>query len=494
VVRFGDQEIVPTFINNATLRVVSPKHPTAEAVSVEIWLNGSKYAFTTQQYTYTEPSKDNTVAIAVGVSLGLLALLIIFLVVAIILWRKRSKVGLVFNVREPDYTAVAFGTNNELMYRLPSDDYAMLEAVLGRHGFAFQVALAAMSPPTEEDLVAKSMLYIAQASGQSVGMINALVRGEIARCLEENTIFRNNSVASKSFKFYSRVVGIPYLWKCMARVIYELEVLGNRSKDREKTVGGDNSTSLLKMTMEVDMDRYGDDTATDVDSEVNSLQLKLTCQKLFSVLVKNGVADIPAEFRQIFVEIDSEIMKKFNNDMAVYKAIGGFFFLRFVCPSITAPHYYGLLDKPPNDVTQRQLVLISKVIQSLANMQMPGRKETYMESMSDFIEKNMGSVVKFYQDMREASRVNVGIPTAMDVPDNVRLNALASLWDFISNYQSKVQAELNNADPAVRDALDADFKALLAQYPNRPKKVNDAAASSKSPRSKKKRSTKDLNN
>lgn len=489
VVRFGENLIQPTFLNNGTLQVLTPAHSDDKGeVAVELWFNGSKYAATSQIFTYVAGgpgSKSNVVPIAVGLSLGLLALLVLVIIIAVILYRKK-KGGLIFNIREPDYAAVAFGTATELAYRMPSDDYQFLETVLGRHNFGLQVAMAGVSPPTEEDLVAKSMLYVAQAHGQSVGMINALVRGEIARCLEENTIFRNNSVASKSFKFYSRVVGIPYLWKCMARVIHELEVLGNRS-DRDNAKNVDNSTSLLRMTMEVDTDRYADSTVGDVDTEVNSLQLKLTCQKLFSVLIKNGVSDIPAEFRQIFVEIDAQIMKKFNNDMAVYKAIGGFFFLRFVCPSITAPHYYGLLDRPPNETTQRQLVLISKVIQSLANMQMPGRKETYMESMSDFIEKNMGSVVKFYQDMREASRVNVGSPTHMDVPDNIRLNALASIGEFIVSYQAKLQADINaNADPAVKDALNQDFQALLQQYPNKPKKMGDAA-SSKAPRSKKKK-------
>ena len=497
VVKFADQVLLPVFINNSTLQITSPAHRTAGSVSVELWYNGSKYAATSQLFTY-QKYKSNVVGIAVGLSLGLGFLLAIVIVIAVILYRRKAK-GLLFNIKEPDYQLVAFGANTELAYRMPDDDFQFLETVLGRYNFAMQVAMSAVAPPTEEDLIAKSMLYVAQARGQSVGMINALVRGEIGRCKEENTIFRNNSVASKSFKFYSRVVGIPYLWKCMARVIYELEVLGNRTaKEQEKSTTDQHSTSLLRMTMEVDMDRYagesnggGGGSAADVDAEVNSLQLKLTCQKLFSVLVKNGVSDIPAEFRKIFVEIDSQIMKKFNNDMAVYKAIGGFFFLRFVCPAITAPHYYGLLTDPPNETTQRQLVLISKVIQSLANMQMPGRKETYMESMSDFIEKNMGAVVKFYQDMREASRVDIGAAASMDVPDDVRLNALAGIWEFCISYQGKLQTEISqNTDPADRDALSQDFQALLQQYPTKPKKSGDAA-SSKVPRSKKKRNTKD---
>jgi hypothetical protein len=68
------------------------------------------------------------------------------------------------------------------------------------------------------------------------------------------------------------------------------------------------------------------------------------------------------------------IVNKFKSDDAVLKAVGGFFFLRFSCPAITAPHAYGLLENPPNENAQRQLVLIGKVIQNLANMTMPGVK------------------------------------------------------------------------------------------------------------------------
>lgn len=494
-VRWGSNVLKPTFIDNTTLSITTPSHSRAEKISVALWFNGTQYSSSSVSFSFVTPSglsRAGTIGLAVGLTLGLLLLLSVVIAIAIVLYRRKARGALIFNVREPDYTLVAFGPPAELNYRIPSDNYRLLEQLLCSHNFGLQVALAAVSPPTEEDIIAKSMLYVAQSHGISVGMINALVKGEIARCREENTIFRSNSVASKTFKFYSRVVGIHYLWKCMARVIYELEVLGNRANSGKKEESS--STSLLRMTMEVDMERYNDTNTAhnDIDSEVNVLQLKLTCQKLFSVLVKNGVSDIPAEFRQIFVEIDSEIMKKFNSDMAVYKAIGGFFFLRFVCPSITAPHYYGLLDRPPNETTQRQLVLISKVIQSLANMQMPGRKEAYMESMSDFIEKNMGSVVKFYQDMREASRVNVGRQASMEVPDTVRLNALASIMEFIHSYRPKIENELGNTpDDTDRANLEREFAQVVEQYP-KPKKsaTADAAASSKSPRSSRKKRAK----
>ena len=150
--------------------------------------------------------------------------------------------------------------------------------------------------------------------------------------------------------------------------------------------------------MELDPSKMGD--SEQIDAETNLLQLQLTCQKIFSVVLKSANQGFPVEFRTIFIRIDECMMQKFGSDEASFKAIGGFFFLRFVCPAITAPHVYGLLDHPPNNLTQRQLVLISKVIQSVANMAVPGKKEKYMEALASFISSGIPKIVNFYKQIR----------------------------------------------------------------------------------------------
>ena len=93
--------------------------------------------------------------------------------------------------------------------------------------------------------------------------------------------------------------------------------------------------------------------------------------------------------------------EKFS-DEAVFRAMGGFFFLRLICPALLAPQFHGLLDEPPHPVhstssccastllltrlvwfvlpdgeqmAQRQLILVTKVLQNLANDTLPGAKE-----------------------------------------------------------------------------------------------------------------------
>jgi hypothetical protein len=170
------------------------------------------------------------------------------------------------------------------------------------------------------------------------------------------------------------MVGIKYLFNILARFILEL----NKIAERKPEAKLDGSKSLLSLEMEIDDSRFGEQAFT--DSEANVYQLILTCQKIFTA-IKSSRESIPQEFIKIFQDTRDAIISKFDSESAVLKAVGGFLFLRFIGPAICAPHAYGLLPSPPNTICQRQLVLIGKVIQNLANMTMPGVKETFMQQV-----------------------------------------------------------------------------------------------------------------
>ena len=387
----------------------------------------------------------NKVAVGVGVGIGLFALILLVLLALFLIRRARKNRGLVIAVKEPDYNAIAWGSDTTLWWRVPEHRYKLLETALSRRDFLLQVAIAFNCPATEQDALAKAMVYVAQTHGLAADMIQLLIRYEVQTCKAENTLFRNNSVASKMYKFFSRIVGIKYLFNCIARVIAELEILGRRQQAGidGAAKGGDsaNEVSLLSMNMELDQTKaLGDD----IDTDTNLLQLQLICRKLLTVIIKTSVHNIPAEFRKIFIEIDNSVMGRFaGSHDAVYKGIGGLFFLRFICPALTAPHVYGLLETPPNQITQRQLVLITKVIQTIANMQEPGKKEEYMAALSDFIVASIPKIVTFYDNLRMA----VNLPESgeaddqhLDVPEEVTLNGLATIWNFMFTMKDKMRA------------------------------------------------------
>jgi len=127
----------------------------------------------------------------------------------------------------------------------------------------------------------------------------------------------------------------------------------------------------MEVNLEIDENKGANAEA----QEANAYQLQYVCNRILSAIFKSR-DQIPYEFLQIFSQIKEEINNKFGDDdpNTIYYAVGGLFFLRFVVPAITAPHVYGLLPNPPSESTQRQLVLIGKVIQSIGNMVLPGKK------------------------------------------------------------------------------------------------------------------------
>jgi len=83
------------------------------------------------------------------------------------------------------------------------------------------------------------------------------------------------------------------------------------------------------------------------------------------------------------------------------KVVGGSLFLRFFCPAILSPHWFGLVEggppchsppgfgygvthsvlEPPSPEAQRHLTLVTKTIQNIANGMRFGKKEAYMGSL-----------------------------------------------------------------------------------------------------------------
>lgn len=52
-------------------------------------------------------------------------------------------------------------------------------------------------------------------------------------------------------------------------------------------------------------------------------------------------------------------------------------------------------------MTHRQLILVSKVLQNLANDTLPGTKEAYMERLNAFITTNKPALERFYAQIVE---------------------------------------------------------------------------------------------
>ena len=62
--------------------------------------------------------------------------------------------------------------------------------------------------------------------------------------------------------------------------------------------------------------------------------------------------------------------------------MGGFLFLRFICPAITTPQAYGMVDDVPSAGFRRILVLVTKLLFKSSTCVLFGEKEPHLRYLS----------------------------------------------------------------------------------------------------------------
>jgi len=118
--------------------------------------------------------------------------------------------------------------------------------------------------------------------------------------------------------------------------------------------------------------------------------------------------------------------------------------LRFVCPSITSPHIYGLLPEPLYEASQRYAILLSKVLQNISNGTMPGNKEEYMAFLNKFIEQHIPQAMSFFDKIVVPEGHRIGVEQ-YPVPQNHRDNSLVWIQKHLKVIQSKLQVEMSDS-------------------------------------------------
>jgi len=255
------------------------------------------------------------------------------------------------------------------------------------------------------------------------------------------------------------MLGLPYLFVTLGRPIFDLykqfadeeqmEIeLAELQKKGKDTTG---SEFFIKQSTEVNPENLEEGA----DENLNIIELQLKCQKLLSQITRS-FPHMPQQLIHIlqFVEkkLDAEHPELTN------VAIGNFVFLRFINPALLNPETFGLADSfggRVNDKMRRTLVLMCKVLQNLANEQAFGAKEKFMEPLNNFIVTNKNTLNKFYLALLATENQ----PENVNIPKEIRQNALSFLHNHINLNKDKVLPSLEESDSTKASSL----KTLLAK-------------------------------
>lgn len=429
-----------------------------------------------------------------GVGGGLLLCLLLLLVIAVVLMATRRRRATAYRkLKQPDYEEVAFGDvkGDVTLPKKQAEGYRQLEQLLANPDHRLALAICEVASIGERDAMYRALLRVLAGQFQAYNLIARTIKLEVASADEEGTLFRSNSAAAKLFTLYMRMIGLKYLFHVLVLSVRSLHdnavdtnaasrnnqgapsasssssrIFGHTYRiDRDDADGEESSAVSMDIlgasSMELDPQKL--DEASDLD--INTLELWLTAQKMFKLIMQSEKI-LPQELRLLIRRIHDDVAEKFS-DEAVFRAMGGFFFLRLICPALLAPQLHGLLDEPPHPMAQRQLILVTKVLQNLANDTLPGAKEAYMERLNAFIVSNKPALGRFYDQI--VDHPDHGKLTDLTVPARVRNDALIKLRAFLEANLAGVEARLRDqGDDDEGDDVVQELRDILDKEPVSP--------------------------
>jgi hypothetical protein len=456
-------------------------------------------------YNYVAPDKKSNLAwVAAPI---IVALLIIAAAIFVLIFlRKRYRER---KLTPPDYNKYAFSANSKLIREVPDAKRAGLDELallLSEDNYALGLALADITTGADDDLLSRALIYAAYPNAFALDMLIKFIEVEVEDSQEEGELFRASSLACKMYTIYSKVVGVQYLWKTLARSIHTLDDAG-QAEDRRQNAGNSTtppSTGQVSMmdlgTLEVDPERLADKLEKEVDSTVLTdvtiyqYELLLKTGRIFKK-VMDSVNAVPRELRIAAKRVKVLVSQKFTEREMDYKGVCAFFFLRFICPAVMTPQIYGVLEHPPGETSQRYFVLIAKTLQNLANGTLPSQKEAYMAKMDEFVIDNKDTLHRFIDTLCNIQEGSSSSSSDVTLDDNtvhnardVRLAVSDDLYySSLSFIHSHYMSHQNDVQEAFKNRHEEEFaqrlhETMTAIGPG------DASSSTKKPSKKPKKS------
>ncbi len=266
---------------------------------------------------------------------------------------------LLYSARTSDKSAVEA--------KLQGKEYATVLALLAEEPLHLALELCALTPQALGDKMAAAVVTLLHRGKKVLPFIRAIVEQEVSTTTSSSVLFRSNSMAIRVLSAYGRIVGGPYLQ----------QVLGD----------------LVKQVCRDDLSYEPDPQlmAPDVAAANGDYIAKLSARFLARILESSDV--VPAPFRIVCSDLRTIVGARFADFWP--RAVGGFFFLRFLCPVIASPTTAGLVDVMPSKNARRTLILVTKVLQNVANQ--TAFNESWMSKAEECVKEHIPLVEKFLE-------------------------------------------------------------------------------------------------
>ncbi|XP_062522118.1 uncharacterized protein LOC134196913 [Corticium candelabrum] len=168
--------------------------------------------------------------------------------------------------------------------------------------------------------------------------------------------------------------------------------------------------------------------------------------------IVRSIEDVPYGIRWLCKAIKQLVQQHFPEatEENVTSLIGGFYVLRFLNPSIVTPHAYRLIPHQPRYSARRNMTLVAKILQSVANQSHASAavKESYMQPFKPFIHAQQArmrtflnelcDVPDFHSDMELEQYLALCQP---EVSIDITLNEIYLIHDLLVTYKHVLAPE-----------------------------------------------------
>ncbi|NWX50898.1 RASL2 protein, partial [Steatornis caripensis] len=235
--------------------------------------------------------------------------------------------------------------------------------------------------------VAVNLVRLFLGQGLVKEFLDLLFELELAKPCEPNTLFRSNSLASKSMESFLKVTGMPYLHAVLGptitRVFEEKKYVElDPGKVEIKDVG---CSGLHRVQTEGEVIEQG------------RQHLQSYLGELLDAIVKSVPACPPvirAAFRQLFRRVGERFPQ---HQHAKFVAVTSFLCLRFFSPAVMTPKLFHLRETHADARTGRTLLLLAKAVQMVGNMEpAAGRaKEAWLAPLLPAVQQGITQMKDF---------------------------------------------------------------------------------------------------
>ncbi|EFA82125.1 neurofibromin [Heterostelium album PN500] len=257
------------------------------------------------------------------------------------------------------------GTGFDPVADEPEEKYEKFVDMLLEPEFCALLAFIEVIPITDCDELAPILVNFLEHNDRTMMVLKKVIHQEVVNTESANSLLRRNSMATKMLGAFTKHIGRPYLKLALYPVINQL--------------------INQKESMEIDPSRL----APNEDAAVNANRL-ISLTKQFLTAIQESLPHLPIALREISAHISKVVAEAFpGNEKMAIGAIGGIMFLRFICPAILNPDFYGIVSAGVLTAeTRRALTLCVKLLQNMANGQL-GVRESFMSACNAFVAENM---------------------------------------------------------------------------------------------------------